>query len=65
MLDEGPNIPMSEYKFYTCPLDTNIQLVHEAYYENYLHYGEQDIVTVEEIEHLIKNSFYEEGKYMG
>jgi hypothetical protein len=54
ILNEGPNILMSEYRWYTCLLNAKAQFIQQLYYEIFQHYGDQDLFNHEEMNYLIK-----------
>jgi hypothetical protein len=53
-------VPWEEYRFFPCPLDFKCEEIQEAFWDNYLHYGEHDLVTIEWFDHLLKDKLEKE-----
>jgi hypothetical protein len=50
-----PNIPHGEFNWFICPMYLKIVDMQYSYFDIFLHYDEQDIIPLDDIDELIKD----------
>jgi hypothetical protein len=57
-IEESPEIPMNEYRWYFCPLEVSTCQMQIGYYSHWMKYNENIKVSVEKISEIIKDWIY-------
>jgi hypothetical protein len=58
-IDENPEIPINEIRWYFCALEVKAYRLQINYYYHWMKYNENDKVSVEEISDIIKKGWYD------